>query len=136
MEKQLDYKKTKKDLDMSLIEFKHVSYNRLRDYMTGRRMYFNCRVNTWEDMVICIGVFYRNFLCGGIMLTKREENGVLIQTWYSRDGRAKIELLEYCVNLSKLLGFCKIILPIQKKCLSLLLNDGWKKSENCLYKEI
>lgn len=128
--------KDKNDLDMSLIEFKHVSYNRLRSYITGRRMYFNCRINTYEDLVMCMGVFYRGFLCGGVVLSRRDENCTTVETWYSRDGRAKIELLDYCVNIAKLLGFSRIVLPIQKNYLSLLLNDGWKKSENCVYKEI
>lgn len=122
-------------IDMSLIEFKHVSYNKLRSYITGRRMYFNCRINTYEDLVMCIGVFYVGFLCGGIVLSRRDKDDVLIETWYSRNDRAKLELLDYCVNISKLLGFSRIVLPIQKKYLSLLLNDGWKKSENCVYKE-
>ena len=126
----------KEEIDLSLIEFKYVSYNRLRDYVTGRRMYFNCRINTYEDLVICIGVYYRGFLCGGTVLSKMECNDVMIQTWYSRDDRAKMELLDYTVNIARLLGFRTIYLPIQKKMLSLLLRDKWKPTAKCLKMEL
>lgn len=125
----------REELDMSLIEFKHVSYNVLRAYITGRRMYFNCRVNVYEDMILCIGVFYRGFLCGGTMLTRIDSNKAVIQTWYSRDGRAKMELLDYSIKLLRLLGFKRVTLPVQKKHLADLLNIGWKKSDKCLYME-
>ena len=84
--------RVKEEVDLSLIKFGYVSYNKLRDYITGRRMYFNCRINTYEDLIICIGVFYRGFLCGGVVLTKMEQNEAMIQTWYSREDRGKEEV--------------------------------------------
>jgi hypothetical protein len=65
-----------------------------------------------------------------------ESNDVMIQTWYSRDDRAKMELLDYTVNIARLLGFRTIYLPIQKKMLSLLLRDKWKPTAKCLKMEL
>ena len=128
--------RVKEEVDLSLIKFGYVSYNKLRDYITGRRMYFNCRINTYEDLIICIGVFYRGFLCGGVVLTKMEQNEAMIQTWYSREDRGKIELLNYSVDIAKKLSFNCVYLPIQKKYLSQLLKDKWKPTAKCLKMEL
>lgn len=59
-----------------------------------------------------------------------------IETWYSREDRKKLELLDYAVNLIRLLGFNKVYLSIQKKWLALLLEQGWKTEGKMLFRMI
>lgn len=115
------------EIDMDKISFKHVSFNMLRNYITGRRMHYNCRLNLYTELVLSIGVFYRDVLCGGILVSRKDTTTAYIETWYSRDDRGKFELLKHVEAIVNLLGYRKLLLPLQRKWIMKLLNDGWRQ---------
>lgn len=127
-------KREKLEIDMSKIAFRHISFNTLRLYMTGRRLHFNCRLNLWTHYVISIGVFYRDVLCGGVLVSRKDDGIAYIETWYSREDRAKLELLKHVEAIIFSLGYEQIVLPIQQKWISKLLNDNWKQDGKIAYK--
>lgn len=118
---------------MKEIVFKHVSYNRLKAYISSRMMYFNCRVNLWEDLVLTVGIEYNGFLCGGVLIT-RIGNDCKVECWYSRDDRSKMELLEYVLDLLYKLNYDRVIMRPQKKWIAKLLELGWKQNDKVMYK--
>jgi len=123
------------ELNMSLIDFKWVSFNRLRSYLSSRRMHYPCRLNMWSSYVLSVGIFYRGLLCGGCLVS--DNSGIAkIETWYSREDRAKMELLDYVIDMLVRIGYTKVWLPVQRKWIGKLVNDGWKQDGRIFVKEI
>ena len=118
------------------LRYSHVTFNRLKEYIVGRRIYFDVRCNVWEDYVTTIGVFYKGFLCGGCLVKRIHEEKVQIKVWYSREDRGKWELLEHCLELLKVMGYKYVEIIQQKKWLTKLLDNGWVMDSKYLTKEL
>jgi hypothetical protein len=128
--------RTKPVVNMADIEFKHVTFNVLKDYIVSRRIYFDVRCNVWEDYITTIGVFYKGFLCGGCLVKKIHTEKAMIKIWYSREDRAKMELLRHVERLLALLGYKYVEIRQQKKWLVELLENDWEIDGIYLNKEL
>jgi len=128
--------KVKEEVDLSKISFKYASYNTLRKYITGRMMYFNCRLNPWEDVVLTLGVYYNEFLCGGVLVSTNSDKEAVILTWYSREDRGKLLLLEKTCKILKEFGFSTVKMVIQKKYITELLRNDWQMNEKMMFKSL